>query len=88
VARSSNVVIKFSENIKNSTYYSSISIKNASTGKYFGLSKSMSKNILTIKTSTKTANTWYIVTIPKSAMKDMAGNNLLATYTFKFKTGN
>jgi predicted outer membrane repeat protein len=88
VARSSNVVIKFSENIKNSTYYSSITIKNASTGKNLGLSKSMSKNILTIKTSTKTANTWYIVTIPKSAMKDMASNNSLATYTFKFKTGN
>jgi len=31
--------------------------------------------------------TWYQVTIPVAAIKDIAGNNLLVTYTFKFKTG-
>ncbi len=88
VARTSNVVIKFSEVFKSSTYFKNISVKNASTGKYLALSKLISGNTLTIRTSSKTANTWYIVTIPKAAIKDNAGNNLAANYTFKFKTGN
>jgi len=58
-----------------------------STGKTLALSKSISGTTLNIKTSTRTANTWYLVIIPKAAIKDMAGNNLAANYTFKFKTG-
>ena len=81
------MVVKFSENIKNSTYYNSITVKNMSTGKTLSLSKTVSGNTLNIKTGTKAANTWYTVTMPKSAVKYMVGNNLLANYTFKFKTG-
>jgi len=81
------IIIKFSENIKTSTYFNNMTIKNLSTNKNLALSRSISGNTLTIKTSTKNANTTYQVTIPKSAIKDMAGNNLAAAYTIKFKTG-
>jgi predicted outer membrane repeat protein len=86
VSRTSSIVIKFSEIIKNSTYYNKITIKN-SAGKTISLSKILSGTTLTIKTSKRSANTWYTVTIPQAALKDNAGNNLTATYTFKFKTG-
>ena len=87
VSRTSMIAIKFTENIKASTYYNSIKLKNLSTGKYVTIAKTISGSYLTIKTATKNANTWYQVTIPAKAIKDYAGNNLLATYTFKFKTG-
>jgi outer membrane protein assembly factor BamB len=87
VSRTSTVVIKFSENIKASTYYNKITIKNLKTGKYVTISKTIKANTLTIKTTKKSANTWYSVTLPKSAIKDLAGNNLTANYSFKFKTG-
>jgi len=82
------ITIKFSENFKTSTNFNNIVVKNLSTNKNLSLSRSISGNTLTIKTSTKNANTTYQVTIPKSAIKDYAGNNLSATYTFKFKTGS
>jgi methionine-rich copper-binding protein CopC len=88
VSRTSTIAIKFTENIKNSTYYSNIKVKNLTTGKYVTITKAISGTYLNIKTSTtRTANTWYTVTIPKAAIKDYAGNNLAANYTFKFKTG-
>jgi len=87
VSRTSTISIKFSENIKNSTYYNSIKVRNLTTGKYVTITKSISGNTLSIKTSEKSANTWYTVTIPRAAIKDNTGNNLTANYTFKFKTG-
>ena len=88
ISRWASMVIKFNENIKTSTYYNSITVKNLSTNKYVTINKALSGNTLIIKTSsTKTVNTWYQVTIPKSAIKDYAGNNLTANYTFRFKTG-
>ena len=86
LSRSATIVIKFTENIKSGTYFNKINIKNLTTGKYLTITKTISGNTLSIKTSTKTANTWYLVTIPKSAIKDVAGNNLAANYTFKFET--
>jgi hypothetical protein len=51
------------------------------------ITKTISGTYLNIKTITKrTANTWYQIIIPKSAIKDLAGNNLAATYAFKFET--
>jgi len=86
--KTSTISIKFNENIKAGTYYNNISIKNLSTGKTVTITESIYGNRLYIKTATtRTANTWYRVTIPKSAVKDYSGNYLLATYTFKFKTG-
>ena len=87
VSRTSSISIKFSENIKLSTYFNKITIKNLTTGKTVALTKAISENTLNIKTTTRIANTWYQVTIPKAAIKDYAGNNLAANYTFKFKTG-
>lgn len=89
VSKTSTITIKFSENIKSSTYFNNITIKNMTTGKKITISlKSLSGNSLNIKTSTRSANTWYLVTIPKGAVKDYAGNNLQANYIFRFKTGN
>jgi hypothetical protein len=87
VNRFSTTLIKFNENIKASSYYYKITIKNLTTGKYSILTKTISGSYLSIKTSAKSKYTWYQVTIPKAAIKDYAGNNLQATYTFKFKTG-
>ena len=88
VSRTSIIVIKFSENIKSSTYFGNITLKNLSTGTYKTITKTIIGNTLTLKSTTiLQANTWYQVTIPANAIKDYAGNNLKATYTFKFKTG-
>ena len=88
ISRTNIIAIKFRENIKASTYFNYITIKNLKTGKTVSISKSISGTTLNIKTiATRTANTWYLVTIPKSAIKDLAGNNLVKSYTFKFKTG-
>jgi hypothetical protein len=85
--RTSSILIKFTENITTSTYYNSIKIKNLTTNKDVELTKAISGNTLALKTSTRTANTWYQVTIPLAAVRDLAGNNLTTTYSFKFKTG-
>jgi autotransporter family porin len=87
VNRWATTSIKFNELIKNSSYFYKITIKNLTTSKYSTLTKTIIGNTLNLKTSTKTPNTWYQVTIPKAAIKDYAGNNLQANYTFKFKTG-
>ena len=88
VSRISTIVIKFSENIKASTYYSNIKVKNLTTGRYVTINKAIRGTYLNIKTTTRSKNTWYTVTIPRAAIKDIAGNNLIATYTFKFKTSS
>jgi hypothetical protein len=88
ISKTSTITIKFNENIKASTYYNSIRVKNLSTNKYVTISKKISANTLNIKTTkTRSKYTWYQVTIPAKAIKDNTGNNLAAVYTFKFKTG-
>ncbi len=87
LSRTSIIAIKFSENIKTSIYFNNITIKNLTTGKTVAISKSISGTTIFIKTNPKAANSWYTVSIPKAAIKDYAGNNLIANYTFKFKTG-
>jgi beta propeller repeat protein len=87
VSRSSTIAVKFSEYIKYSFNFNNIRIKNLANGNYLTLARSITDNKLYIKTSTRNSNTWYQVTIPAGALKDYAGNNLIANYTFKFKTG-
>jgi hypothetical protein len=88
VSKTSTIIVKFNENIKNSTYNNNIKVKNLTTGKYVTITKSISGNTLNIKTSTtRSKYTWYQIIMPKAAIKDYAGDNLQATYTFKFKTG-
>lgn len=87
VSRTSNIVIKFSENVKSAIYFKEIKIKNSS-GKTLNINKIKIKgSTIYITTTKRTANTWYQVMIPKSSIKDCAGNNLKLNYSFKFKTG-
>ena len=87
-SRTATIYIKFNENIKASTYWSKIYVKNMKTGKKSVIGKLIKGNTLQIKMSSKRyAYTWYQVYIPKAAVKDNFNNNLAAYYTFKFKTG-
>lgn len=79
--------IKFSENIKASTLYKFITVKKLSTNSKVSITKIISGNTLYIKTNIRSPNTFYRVTIPAKAIKDYAGNSLIANYTFKFRTG-
>ncbi len=88
VSIKSNIILKFTENIKISTYFNNITIKNLTTHKYVLFTKNIIGNTLNIKTSkNRLAYNRYQVTIPKGAIKDMAGNNLITNYVFVFKTG-
>ncbi|ADZ09729.1 polymorphic outer membrane protein [Methanobacterium lacus] len=87
ISKTSTVTIKFNENIQTSTNINKITIKNQTTGKYITVTKTIKGNTLTIKTTKKSAKTWYTITIPKGAIKDIAGNNLTVNYSFKFQTG-
>lgn len=88
VSRTSSIIIKFTKNIKTSTNYSKITLKNLTTGKTVTVKLSITNNTLTIKPSSAlSAKTSYQVTIPASAVKDYAGNNLVANYILKYQTG-
>jgi len=86
IPKTAVITVKFSEKISAGTNINNIKVKNINTGKYVNISKLISGNIFTIKTATKNKNTWYQVIIPKAAVKDLAGNNLQTSYSFKFKT--
>lgn len=87
-SRTAAITIKFSENIKASTKWSKIYIKNMKTGKIATITKKISGNTLTLKMNLRRYGyTWYQVYIPYYAVKDAAGNNLAKSYVFKFKTG-
>jgi hypothetical protein len=87
VSRTAVIAIKFSENIKFNSLFNLIKVVDIKTNRSLIISKTISGNILYIKTSKKSANTTYNVIIPKSSVKDYAGNYLIANYSFKFKTG-
>ena len=81
------LTITFNENILKGINYNNIYVKNLNTGKLVHITKTLSKNTLTIKmTKSRLHNDKYIIYIPKDAFKDLAGN-LTATYTIRFKTG-
>ena len=87
VSRTATFAIKLSENIKSSTNWSKIYVKNLSTGKIVSITKWISGNTLYINTtSNRLSYNWYRVYIPSSAVKDYAGNNA-GSYTLQFKTG-
>jgi hypothetical protein len=86
ISLTSPITIKFNENIYSGANYTKIYVKNLKTGKTITITNTISGNILTIKTGTRTANTQYQVYIPGAAVKDKAGNNLAAKYIFQFKT--
>jgi len=86
ISRTNALYIKFTENIKASINWSKVYIKNLKTGKKIAVSKLIKNNVLYLKTGKRSANTWYQIYIPASAIKDVAGNNGIG-YTWKFKTG-
>jgi len=86
-SRTATLYLKFSEKIKTSVYWSKIYVKDLKTSKKVAITKWIKGNILYIKTKYKRAsNRSYQVVIPYKAVKDYAGNNLVKTYTYKFKT--
>ena len=87
ISRSKTTAIRTSESVLKSTNWSKIYIKNLKTGKKVKASITISGNHIYIKTSKKTAYTWYRVYIPAYAVKDKAGNKLTKGYTWTFKTG-
>lgn len=85
VSRTKTIIIKFSENIKTSTYWSKITVKN-SKGKKIKIRKTIKGNKLYIKTSKRSKYTTYRVYLPSAAVKDASGNKI-KSYSFRFKTG-
>ena len=87
VSRTIPITIYFSENIKSGSNYSTIYVKNINTGVIIGITTKISGNALIITTNlNRLANDTYQVYIPAASITDIAGNNLQATYTFKFKS--
>ncbi len=87
VSRTNTIKIRFSESIKASVNWSKVYVKNLKTGRKISISKLISGNMLYLKTSKRSAYTWYQVYIPAYATRDSAGNKLAKGYTWKFKTG-
>jgi hypothetical protein len=86
-SRTATLYLKFSENLKASTYWSKIYVKDLKTGKKVVITKYIKGNILYIKTNYKRASLRiYQVYVPYNAVKDFAGNNLVKTFAYKFKT--
>jgi hypothetical protein len=87
VSRSKSVVLSFSETLVKGVNWSKIYIKNVKTGQKMKAIVTLSGKNVYISTAKKLANTTYQVFIPKSAVKDKAGNNVTKDYSMKFKTG-
>ncbi len=87
ISRTSTITVKFSENIKSSTNWSKIYMKNLTTGKIVKISNSIKGNTLYIKMSlSRHTNNTYQIYIPTAAVNDYASNNLAVAYIFKFKS--
>ena len=86
-SRTETITIKFNENIKKGINWSKIVMKNLTQGKRVSITEQIKDNTLYIKmVFLRYAHNWYQITIPAAAIKDVAGNNLQAKYTFKFET--
>ena len=82
------LTITFSEIIVKGISYNDIYVKNINTRKLVQITKTTSKNILTIKmTESRLQNDKYIIYIPKDAFKDQTRNYLTSAHTIPFKTG-
>lgn len=86
VMRESEIVLRFSENIKKSKAFDTISITTV-LGKTIAYTFELKDNLLVITPKDKLAyNTNYTISVPAGAVKDSAGNNLKKAYTFDFIT--
>ncbi|WP_048650803.1 chitobiase/beta-hexosaminidase C-terminal domain-containing protein [Methanobacterium lacus] len=84
-SRTAPIKIQFSETIAPYIHFNNIRVKNISTGTYLTLNSSVTGNTINLRVNHRKINTWYSLTIPAKAVKDRAGNYLLANYTVKFK---
>lgn len=84
ISRTSDIYIKFSENIKSSTNWSKIMVKK--NGKIVPISKRISGKYIILHTNKRSSNTYYTVYIPSVSVKDASENKLAKKYVFKFKT--
>jgi methionine-rich copper-binding protein CopC len=87
-SRTEIITIKFNENIKKSTNWSKIQMKNLTQGKKVSITQKIKGNTLYIKMIfLRYTHNMYQITIPQAAIQDNTNNNLQKKYTFKFKTG-
>ena len=87
ISRTKTISIRLSEDILTSVNWSNVIVKNK-YGQTCKITKWTSGNHIFIKTNSKRSSySYYTVYIPASAVKDYAGNNLVESYVFKFKTG-
>lgn len=88
VSTISSIIITFSKNILAGPNFAGIYVKNLVSGNLVSIaSKTISGNTLTIKqTNPRINNTTYQVCIPAGAVKDSAGSNLAAAYSYSFTT--
>lgn len=87
-SKNSAIYIKFNENIRSTSYFNNITIKDLTTGKYIPIIKTVSGKLVILKTkSARIKNHTYQVYIPSKAVQDFLNNNLQLAYTFKFKSG-
>lgn len=85
VAISAAIAINFSETIAKGLNFAAVTLAKGTTKSK--IITSISGNTLTITPSSALAkNATYTVTIPTQAIKDPAGNQLAASYSFSFKT--
>ena len=86
-SRTKTISIRLSEDILAGINWSKVIVKNK-YGQTCKITKWTSGNHIFIKTNSKRSSySYYTVYIPASAVKDYAGNNLVESYVFKFKTG-
>lgn len=80
------ISVTFSEDVQQGTAYDAISLKDANSTAV-AVTKSIAGKVLSIRPNANLAySTKYTVTIPASAVKDLAGNALAQDYTFSFTT--
>lgn len=82
----SPISVRFNENIVLGTAFSQISLKDES-GTSVSITSTIDKRILKIvPKSSLSDNTWYTLSIPIAAVKDLAGNTLKESFLLDFVT--
>ncbi|UTB33475.1 MAG: chitobiase/beta-hexosaminidase C-terminal domain-containing protein [Methanobacterium sp. ERen5] len=85
-SKTSQITVKFSENILKGVNWSMISVKNLNTGKKLAISSKLIKNnTLYIQTKTRSHQSWYQVYLATGSVKDAAGNKLKVAFLY-FRT--
>ncbi len=86
ISRTATIYLRFNELIKTSINWSKIVVKDK-YGHAVSNTKWISGNTLNIQTGKRLTKSYYTIYIPRSAVKDYAGDNLATTCMFKFRSG-